>query len=784
MIRNKNKIIITTILSLIISFLGPASQKVQAQQQIKIGDYIQFGTYYNEPILWRVVHIDEDGDPLLFSENILTFKCFDAAGDYYSNKSSRKHSGSNEWEFSNIRQWLNSSDENINWIQNIPSKENILFDNAYDQEKGFLADGNFTEVERSAIKPVIHKAILSYADKDKRDGGNELHKYSGVISLIPDYDVIQNYDDAYYKLVEDKVFLLSVKEIKEYVYDRGWDFNRKPTQQAVDKSVYKDNRLNTILYWNYWLRTPGEFEYPYTESGVRMLSKDLPYEITWSHAYNSRVGVVPALYLDLSKIDFKVGSGSKVNPYKTEGIEIEEPTPDYPIGQYVQFGTYDDEPILWRIINIDEEGNPLLLSEKILSIKSFDAMGDYHTENGRKNFGSNAWESSNIRQWLNSSDERINWIQNPPTANNLSYSNAYDQEKGFLADGNFTQKERSFIKPVKHKVILANIDSNQRDGGDQLFKEDNYIDNAIQNYDKSYYKYVTDDVFLLSVKEIKEYVHDRGWEIKKRLTSRIVENTEGMGVTFNELNPYPYWLRTPAAIYTNSVRVVHDYNHFILSGFASLSSGVAPALYLNFSKATFGYGSGTIEDPYTITDRKQAIESIDSIYSLEIVEGISFEELKNWSHINGLLLPSEIKATLKDHSSIFIPVNWDPGTYDGELGSYTIIGRLDLKDLEHLENTYGLELRLKVDVVEKVKIEDGGRNVLFLYNNQYDHYCEPMSLEYLHSNPDIFYNAIKNSDTNLYVKLTEGVFIDSTGNLVDENLKNILDNIRLIIRWN
>ena len=38
-------------------------------------------------------------------------------------------------------------------------------------------------------------------------------------------------------------------------------------------------------------------------------------------------------------------------------------------------GTYYDDPILWRCIAYDENG-PLILSDKILCMKAFDAAGD------------------------------------------------------------------------------------------------------------------------------------------------------------------------------------------------------------------------------------------------------------------------------------------------------------------------------------------------------------------------------------------------------------------------
>ena len=53
-------------------------------------------------------------------------------------------------------------------------------------------------------------------------------------------------------------------------------------------------------------------------------------------------------------------------------------------------------PILWRVIDFDEDGDPLLYSERILTLKAFDAGGDYHPDDGsdwnRYTLGSNYWE--------------------------------------------------------------------------------------------------------------------------------------------------------------------------------------------------------------------------------------------------------------------------------------------------------------------------------------------------------------------------------------------------------
>ena len=52
---------------------------VQAESAVNIGNYIQMGTYYGEPILWRCVDIDENG-PLMLSDRIICLKPYDASG--------------------------------------------------------------------------------------------------------------------------------------------------------------------------------------------------------------------------------------------------------------------------------------------------------------------------------------------------------------------------------------------------------------------------------------------------------------------------------------------------------------------------------------------------------------------------------------------------------------------------------------------------------------------------------------------------------------------------------
>ena len=55
-------------------------QCVCASATLKKGDYVLFGKYLGEPILWQVIDTDPNGRPLFMTVHIITFKAFDACG--------------------------------------------------------------------------------------------------------------------------------------------------------------------------------------------------------------------------------------------------------------------------------------------------------------------------------------------------------------------------------------------------------------------------------------------------------------------------------------------------------------------------------------------------------------------------------------------------------------------------------------------------------------------------------------------------------------------------------
>lgn len=323
----------------------------------------------------------------------------------------------------------------------------------------------------------------------------------------------------------------------------------------------------------------------------------------------------------------------------------------FTVGDYIQLGKYYDAPILWRCVDKDENGM-LMLSDKILCRKPFDVyvksrhpsdVSGSHIRRGV--LESNYWADSNIRSWLNSDKPagEVTWLcGNPPThkSETDNYFNAFADEKGFLADGNFTQSERSVIKEVTQKSLLDRLDAELAVGGSEdawgTMKYDTEIDTAsfIENqYDEICFEYVTDKVFLLDIKQLRnisknEMLSESYTTPLVMLTEEAIKNDEedkywvsqGKEPDLNPQSRIPYWLRTPfggeldtgtwfdggmdgSSVMCSLTGTGTAFNHFSLE-FADLNLGVRPAFYLDEANAIIKSGSGTAEDPYVVDGKE------------------------------------------------------------------------------------------------------------------------------------------------------------------------------------
>ncbi|PKM62001.1 MAG: hypothetical protein CVU97_06500 [Firmicutes bacterium HGW-Firmicutes-21] len=242
---------------------------------VKVGDYVSFGSYHDEPILWRVVKVT-DGKPLLWSVNILTAKCFDSSesGVASSGETNAQKYGSNLWSNSNIREWLNTAGS-VEWSTQPPIKEAMWGNNDYDTEDGFLTD--FSGYERGLI-----------VSTERR---------------------IYNTDDELIETTQDMVFLASRNEIQnggEWGFNSVIDRKKTPTEKAMEnnKNEYPDFRL---ACW-YYLCSQGTGNNAWQIHGVRDEG-----DFFVGAPYESYFGIAPALQIS-SSIP-KEGNGTEEAPW-------------------------------------------------------------------------------------------------------------------------------------------------------------------------------------------------------------------------------------------------------------------------------------------------------------------------------------------------------------------------------------------------------------------------------------------------------------------------------------
>ena len=114
---------------------------------------------------------------------------------------------------------------------------------------------------------------------------------------------------------------------------------------------------------------------------------------------------------------------------------------------------YNGKPIIWKIADKNHAGFPAnsvtLITERIISLKCFDAMEPSNNDGNRRSYGNNRWIWSNIRRWLNSQAGAGAWYaaqhgqDAPPNNSNVwNNYNEYEAEAGFLA---------GFCRPADHE---------------------------------------------------------------------------------------------------------------------------------------------------------------------------------------------------------------------------------------------------------------------------------------------------------------------------------------------
>lgn len=254
--------------------------------------------------------------------------------------------------------------------------------------------------------------------------------------------------------------------------------------------------------------------------------------------------------------------------------------------------TYYGVPIIWEIGDKNHAGYPAnsvtLVAANILKLACFDAKESGNGDSSRRSYGNNRYSLSNLRQWLNKAGSPWYQAQHgadaaPTNANVWNNYNEYDDEAGFLTG--FSAQMLAAILNTTLTVAKASVDG----GGSET---------------------VTDKVFLLSKAEVglgAENGVSEGSTLAMfsdnasrqcRPTAQAVSNSEYKTSSLSASQPWWYYLRSPRASYSDSVRSVGWdgtlYNDNAYGGY----SGVRPAL--NLSSSILVSDSPDSDGAYTI----------------------------------------------------------------------------------------------------------------------------------------------------------------------------------------
>ena len=311
------------------------------------------------------------------------------------------------------------------------------------------------------------------------------------------------------------------------------------------------------------------------------------------------------------------------------------------VGNFIIFGSFNDTPLLWQIIGM-EDGKLKLFCGDALFSGPIEAENKQTVKTATMSAtviqGESNWHTSDIREYLNSNETTVNYKGKAPN---------YSALPGFLT--NFSDEELSIICDTTHKALVHyHADGTERDGGtsfapDSFFTSENF---SLEAYNKLSYVNVTEKIFLpdyldLFMAEKNENIPNIYWRHYYDSYSQSYVSDSGRS----------FFTRTPVFQTIKSLSTAQYYGLYYYAtvykeSLATKNRGIRPMCYIQLSNDHLLSGIGTLESPFKINFDASIDSSADNI-TPSTNKTISISDRKK---------TSEYSAEYKD-GDLFLPVD-------------------------------------------------------------------------------------------------------------------------------
>ena len=315
------------------------SPKVTDLSTMTLGSTFNFGKYQVESedpwsIEWEIVHQTDDYQ-IAQTKQIIDLRSFDAK-ESTNTDSNRKSYGNNNWQYSNIKQFLNS--DQATWYSSQhsydapPNSSNVYNGNPYDTHKGFLY--YFSDEEKNLLKDMT----LTLANPSVDGGGS--YTWTGKVWLPTYTQMTGNQNNNISEGIKFDKYNSSndrIKSINKYCAENN--------KYCIDNSYSEDTN------WYYWMSCAG----PSGSCDARGVYSDGVYFTV--RAYNGGIGLAPCICLP------RTGTISNISPedeFSNSSITDADRSTKYHNGNAFYYPTtdaYGNQTYRWfRIIDSTKVG--------------------------------------------------------------------------------------------------------------------------------------------------------------------------------------------------------------------------------------------------------------------------------------------------------------------------------------------------------------------------------------------------------------------------------------------